>query len=241
MKMKNLIHKLFRTTGYDFQRYYPDNFSTLKRSNLIISENIDLLLDVGANAGDYVLALRDSGYQGRVVSFEPLSKPFSILEKRSSRDSNWDCINVALGIAEEDGEIFLSEHSTSSSLLPINDTHLNALPSSAVISKEKIKISPLDSFLGTVVKLQDRVYLKIDVQGYEMFALQGAVQLLNQVRALEIELSFVPLYQGAPVFNEIVTYLENLGFMLISLNHVFSDPDTDRLLQVDGLFIRQPD
>ncbi len=84
MHIKTLVHKVFQKTGYDFLSYTPEHFPTLKRGYLIKSENLDLVLDVGANRGDYVLALRDSGYQGRVVSFEPLSKAFKVLQQRAA-------------------------------------------------------------------------------------------------------------------------------------------------------------
>ena len=139
-------------------------------------------------------------------------------------------------MSEEEGTILLSSHKTSSSLLQINETHVNALPSGAVVSKETVSIVPLDSFIGNVIDPKNRVYLKIDVQGYEMFVLRGASLLLDQVRVIEIELSFLPLYEDSPVFTEMVPYLEQLGFALVALDHVFSDPRTDRLLQVDGIF-----
>jgi hypothetical protein len=78
--------------------------------------------------------------------------------------------------------------------------------------------------------------LKIDVQGYEMFALRGAQSLLKQIKALEIELSFVPLYLDAPVFFDMMTYLEKQRFVLQSLSQVLRDPNSGQLLQVDGLF-----
>jgi hypothetical protein len=91
-----------------------------------------------------------------------------------------------------------------------------------------------------MIQPEERVFLKVDVQGYELFVLQGALQALRQVRVVELELSFAPLYQGAPVFDEMMKYMEEHGFALVSLNHVFSDPKSDRLLQVDGIFRKIP-
>ena len=97
----------------------------------------------------------------------------------------------------------------------------------------------LDSFLGSEIKHEERIYMKIDVQGFEMLVLKGAEKILNQVVALELELSLAQLYQGGPLFIDMLKYMEELGFMVVSLNHVFSDAKTDQLLQVDGIFKRK--
>jgi len=238
MSLKSLIHRAFQKTGYDFRKYTPENFPALNRRQSIISERIDLVLDVGANEGTYVIDLRDSGFRGRVISFEPLPLSFAILQQRANKDPNWMCINAALGMSDGKGEINVSARKTSSSLLPMENAHLNAVPMSSVISKEEVNVFALDSFLGKIIDPRERIYLKIDVQGYEMFVLQGAMRLLEQIRGIEIELSFVPLYKKAPVFSEMVDFLEKCGFFLVALSHVLSDPKSGRLLQVDGIFIR---
>ncbi len=80
--------------------------------------------------------------------------------------------------------------------------------------------------------------MKVDVQGFEMFVLDGANEILPQVIAIEVELSLTQLYDGGPLFIDMINHLEKLGFALVTLNHVFSDANTDLLLQVDGIFLR---
>ncbi len=234
--IKKLIHKSFRLTGYDFMKYDDHHFSALIKHNFIKSESIDLVIDVGAHEGHYVTELRDSGYKGRVISFEPQSQSFSVLNERAKSDKNWQCIHAAVGERKGVSDIFISGRKTSSSLLAVGDAHIKAVPASATVSTETVTILALDSFLGREIKTDDRIFLKIDVQGYEMFVLHGALQVLNQVRGLEIELSFVQLYQNAPVFSDMVDYLKQQGFILLSLNHVLRDPQSGQLLQVDGVF-----
>jgi len=238
MRIKNLVHKMFRKTGYDFRRYTPENFPSLKRMKIINSEMINIVIDVGASEGNYALELRDTGYCDKIISFEPQSESFRILQERALGDPKWTCINAALGMVEDEAALYISGHKTSSSFLPITETHLCAMPSSAIIGKEKVKVLTLDSLVGTAIKPSDRIYLKIDVQGYEMAVLKGSIQTLTQTRAVEIELSLTPLYEGTPLMTEMISYLESLGFVLVALNDVFSDPNSDRLLQVDGLFKR---
>ncbi len=239
MRIKPLVHKVFRMTGYDFRRYAPEYFPSLKRIQIINSEMINLVIDVGASEGHYSRELRDSGYRDKVISFEPQTQSFSTLKQKANGDPKWICINAALGISGHEAEMCISGHKTSSSLLPMTETHLNAMPSSETVKREKVKVLVLDSFLGNMIQPYERIYLKVDVQGYEMFVLQGATHALKQIRAVELELSLVPLYEGSPIMNDMISYLETLGFILVSLNHVFSDPKSDRLLQVDGIFRRK--
>ena len=235
---KKMIHQVFRKTGYDFLRYSPENFVQIRRIKTIRDGKIDVVVDVGASEGYYVRELRDSGYRGRAVSFEPLLESFSALMKNAVGDDRWICINAALGQFDGESEIFVSGHKTSSSLLPMTNVHLAAMPSSATVQKQKVKLYALDSFLGDIIHLSERIFLKLDVQGYETLVLAGATQTLNQVYAIELELSLKPLYQGAPDLHEMMNFLEALCFAPVSFNHVFSDPISDHLLQMDGIFVR---
>jgi len=80
--------------------------------------------------------------------------------------------------------------------------------------------------------------LKIDTQGYEREVLKGATGLLGRVASIQVEISLVPLYAGAPTLTEMVSYIEGLGYELFSLVPGFRDARSGRLLQMDGFFIR---
>jgi hypothetical protein len=55
---------------------------------------------------------------------------------------------------------------------------------------------------------------------------------------MQIELSLIPLYEGAPGLAEMIVYAERLGFEMFSLIPAFRDGASGRLLQVDGFFIK---
>lgn len=238
MKFKLFIHKIIRKIGYDFRKYSSDNFPELKRLKIIKKHDIDLVLDIGASEGHYGKELRDLGYKKRIISFEPLSESYQELNKKSQQDNYWDSYNCALGNEISEVEIGISKHITSSSLLPMTETHVNALSDSEIIAKEKIVVKTLDSFINNGIEVSNKIYMKVDVQGFEMFVLEGAKKVLPQVVAIEVELSLVQLYKGGPLFIDMINHLEKLGFSLASLNHVFLDNTTDLLLQVDGIFLR---
>ena len=69
----------------------------VRRGRLMIWRQIDLVIDVGANSGQYGGALRAAGYGGRILSFEPLAEAFATLSERCLDDPLWDCHCIAVG------------------------------------------------------------------------------------------------------------------------------------------------
>jgi len=238
-RLKRLPHRIFQSCGYDFLRYTPENFVALRRMKVFETQKITLVLDVGADEGTYPQALRRSGYRGRVISFEPLSDSFRSLVKHAAKDPLWSCENVAVGNRDQTIEMNVSGHTTSSSILPISTIHLMAMPSSATLRTAKVNMVRLDSLLGRLFGADESIYLKVDVQGFERYVLEGAENVMRQTRAIELELSLATMYEGGATLVEMLDYLCHMGFVMVSLCPVFSDPQTGRLFQVDGIFIKQ--
>src|SRR5947208_7206134 len=88
-----LRHAL-RRHGLDLRRWRPPDE---RRAALLESEGIDLVLDVGANRGQYAESLRARGYSGRIVSFEPLGAAHAELAAKAAGDPLWDCLKLGLG------------------------------------------------------------------------------------------------------------------------------------------------
>jgi FkbM family methyltransferase len=209
----------------------------LKR--LIDRFQVNLFLDVGANAGQTSLKLISNGYKGRILSFEPVPKPYKELARKAARFSNWKALPVAIGDFNGFVDVHVAGNLESSSVLPMLERHRQAAPDSAEISQVKSELRRLDSYLSDgLIKPEDKIFLKIDVQGFEMQALNGSAGILNQVVVLQMELSLVPLYEGGLLFEEIMARLKELGFSLFTLLPGFSDPKTGQLLQMDGVFFK---
>ena len=82
------------------------------------------------------------------------------------------------------------------------------------------------------------IYLKIDVQGFELRVLRGSVETLPRVIAIESEVSFAPIYEGQALAPQVLVELQRLGFEPIWIERGFVDPMTHRMLQADVLFVR---
>jgi FkbM family methyltransferase len=200
--------------------------------------NINLVFDVGANTGQYASQLRRAGYKGKIVSFEPLNEAFGELKRISANDNKWQIEKTGLGDFDGEAIINVAENSVSSSILNIRNEHVKAVPDSRYVSNETITVKKLDSIFSNYKNEGKRFFLKIDTQGFEKEVIQGSLQSLPYISGLQVEMSLVELYEGESNYEELKKLIEDCGFELYSLEPGFSDPDTGKLMQVDGIFFR---
>jgi len=201
---------------------------------------IDLVLDVGANAGLYGSELRLYGYRGRIVSFEPLATAHAALERTARRSRDWTAApRMAIGDVDGEIEIQIAGNSVSSSILDMLPAHEKAAPGSAYVGREKVALRRLDGVAGPYLADARRVLLKIDTQGYEHHVLAGAAGMLGRITAIQTELTLVPLYAGQRLFDEMRAWIEGMGFELYALFPGYVDEHTGQTLQLDGFFVRR--
>lgn len=202
---------------------------------------IDLVLDVGANKGQFASKIRQGGYAGRIVSFEPLTQAHGLLLQSSAGDPLWDAYpRCAMGDHNGEVEINIAGNSESSSILPMLESHRSAAPESAYQGKETVPIKTLDTVAVQYLKDARSPFLKIDTQGFEWQVLDGAGETLPHIKGILVELSLVPLYEGQHLWLDVIDRLEAEGFTLWAFKPVFSDQSQGRTLQVDGVFYRNP-
>jgi FkbM family methyltransferase len=236
--VRRLIHSALRRFGVDFVRFDAARFPELRRAQFLEDRGVDLLLDVGANDGAFAKELRAVGYRGRIVSFEPQAATFGVLQRSAAEDPLWETVNSAVGFEDGFAELNVAANSSSSSLLAMCERHVASAPDSSYLEVQKVTITRLDSLGPDLLRPAEQTFLKIDVQGFELEVLRGARRTLDCVVGIDCELSFVPLYREAPLFQEVVDFLSERGFGLLALEPVFLDPKNGVLLQVNGLFGR---
>jgi FkbM family methyltransferase len=202
------------------------------------SFQINLIFDVGANEGQFAKQMRTSGYDKRIVSFEPLSAAFVGLLEHTKTDPLWEAANCALGDYNGKAEINISANSWSSSLLDMLQTHEDVAPDSKYIGKETINITTIDSIIENYRRPKDRLFLKIDTQGFGQKVLDGAEQSLEQILGIQMEMSLVPLYKDEPLLGDIIVYLYRKGYTLMSIEPEYFDSSTGQQMQINGLFFR---
>lgn len=239
MTIAHRIRKLALKFGVELNRYHPAQSQDARMSRLLAHHGIDLVLDVGANTGGYGKSLREIGYRGDILSFEPLEQAHAELTQAAASDARWH-IAPRMAVGSEDGEIVINVagNSVSSSVLPMHDAHAQAAPLSRYVGSQRVPLSRLDSVSHPALALGRMTLLKIDTQGYEMPVLQGAVGLLPHVQGIQLELSVIPLYEGQALYREMIDWLAGQGYELWNIVPGFLDESSGRLLQFDGVFFR---
>lgn len=226
------IQTALRPTGYYFARI-------AQPTNPVIQLGADLVLDVGANTGLYAREIRRHGYRGRIVSFEPLPDIHEQLRESAKSDPNWVVHDrCALGPTAGTTEINISGLSGSSSILPMRDAHIQALPGSGYIGKTEVEMITLDSVFDSYGTKDEKTFLKLDVQGYEEEMLQGAVESLPKIFGVRIELSVVPMYEHQALYRHFLDFFEGQGFGIWSLDRGFGNDATGQMYQFDATFVR---
>jgi FkbM family methyltransferase len=229
------VRQFLESRGYVLLRG-EDSFALERRKHIIEARNIDLFLDVGANTGQYGKSLRQLGYKGRIVSFEPMRSAFESLNQEALNDQLWEVRPHGLGEQNQDVFLNISGNSISSSVLDMLPIHESLAPKSRYVNKEMISVKPLDAIFEVIRGDSRAIWLKIDVQGFEDRVLKGATKSIGFIDCIQIELSLRPLYKGQLNYIAICQMLDGLGFDLIGIEPGFLDPISGALLQADGIF-----
>lgn len=206
-----------------------------ERNRLLTDAGVSLVLDIGANEGQYATGLREDGYAGEIISFEPIGDAYERLRRAAAHDARWQTRNAALGEHAGRATLNVSANSYSSSLLSITGACLDAAPDAAYFRTEDVEVVTLDSI---DVPENVPILLKADVQGYESEVLRGGRRLLGRVELLELELSLVPLYSGQELAHQVCALVRSVGFVPVAVGNPFCHPETGEILSLDGLFQR---
>lgn len=236
-----LTKDFFASFGIDLTRIGKKNDYFSLRKRFLEDLNIDLVIDVGANKGQYATVLRNIGYEGKIVSFEPMSKMFSMLHSNSKLDSSWECFNFALGSQTTTSKMYVLEELPLSSILP-NNADLKTQHSDKVLEEETIQIKTLDSvfkdlFCGGCSSSQN-IWLKIDTEGFELEVLKGAEELLEKVKILDVEVCFQERKRGQSLVFEINDFLRSKGFQLFTFGPLHINYLNGQVLDTDALYLR---
>jgi FkbM family methyltransferase len=239
-EVRSVLKNITRNFGFEIIRFTPQASNTARLKHFLSYYKFNLVFDVGANTGQYASGLREFGYEGRIVSFEPVPSAYSLLKIQSDKDVNWK-IAPRCAIGNQDGEIEIniSDDTQCSSLLALTDEHLDAFPNSSYSITEKVKVFKLDTVAKNFLNgNSDVILLKIDTQGYEKQVIEGAKEFLPNILGLQVELSLTHLYKDEVLYDEMIVFLSELGFNLYAIIPGFTDTTTGKMLQMDGLFLR---
>jgi FkbM family methyltransferase len=208
MKVALLISDLLGHRGFVIRRS-----DAYRRASLFRHHGVDLILDVGAASGKYVLDLRKQGFTGTAISYEPLHSQFVKLSANASKDPRWTAVQTAVGSERATLSMNVSASADSSSLLPMHDLHGRAAPDAKYVGSETVQVERLDLLARGAVDRATAPFLKID--------------------------ALAPLYQDGMLFQEALNLVREAGFALQGVEPGFRESSSQRLLQFDGIFFRE--
>lgn len=266
--MKSLIRGLLRQGGFELLHYTADPVlaelrqlhETLRLSDdalhwddslpqpaaqahlrhLLRLHRIDVVLDVGANRGQFARLVRRLGFGGRIISFEPQSELQSQLQAAAATDPGWTVIGCALGAAEENRTLQVFQNDTFSSLHPINALGERRFSDLLAPTRtEQVAIRTLDRAWSEIAGPgRPRILLKTDTQGHDLAVLQGATAVLGNTQAVLTEAAVQPIYEGAPLYPELAAWLAERGFVPSGLYPISHRREDLALIELDAFFTR---
>lgn len=239
MRPDRWLQKWLRRLGLDVTRYGPEQSFGWCLARLLEGHGIDAVLDVGAAEGRYATSLRALGYESRIVSFEPLPGAHEALRRRARADERWTVApRMALGDREGQVELGVTLRRSASSVLPAAESARVRSGDFERESEVTAPVSTLESQAEDYVDEGERIFVKIDVQGYENRVLDGAGEFASRVVGWQVEMSTRELYEGQVLYRELLDRFEKLGFELAHLAPVYVDGKTGRMLQFDAVLFR---
>lgn len=211
--MVGVLRKIARSIGFDIARYPGAASHWPRLTGMLDRHAITLVLDVGANIGQYADALRNNGYEGRIVSFEPLSAAHAELTANADLDPEWQVApRCAIGAAAGETTLNISPESDMSSLLPLTEDAAEKFASVRPTGSETVAVTTLAAEIPRYASANDKIFVKSDTQGYEAQVLDGLAGAVERVVGLQLELSLVPIYQGQPDYLTVLNRVADLGF-----------------------------
>lgn len=203
LELRRLFRRVFRYCGFE-RRIAPD-FVEVMHAN-----NIDMVIDVGANDGDFGREIRDRGYKGCIISFEPNPAAFKRLLAATDKDSKWFAHQC--GVGQFDGEATLS--------VALNDamssfkglTNFGETTGAQQTDSVTVKVLRLDTFFAEHPDLLRRTYVKIDTQGFELEVLRGAGDMLKRMLVVQAEIALIHTYAGEQDWLSTIIWLREQGF-----------------------------
>jgi len=232
MGLPILLKRALNRIGYDIKIHRPFY------KTMIAPLGIKTVFDIGANNGVYALEMAEYFPDAQIYAFEPLQECLARLQRIAERNSRIVPVPFALGDAATTTLIEKSSFHPSSSLLRMTSLHETLYPRSKGSTQEAIEVRTLVELAPTLATTGP-LLIKIDVQGYEGKVIAGGTETIARAAALIIETSFVPLYEGQPLFDEIAAQVRKLGFRYRGAVHTHHSKKTGRALYEDSFFVHE--
>ncbi len=199
---------------------------------------IDTILDVGANVGQYALSQFSLGYKGRINSFEPLASTFDQLSDTvNNHEYDWVIHNIAFGNENGVKEFYECENSACSTFNPTFQS--GPMSMSGVVKSAKVEISKLDDYLDSKGIAFENAYLKMDVENFDREVLLGSARTLEKVRGAEVECRNLYYVDNQWLAGDIIAYMNQFDLCPVLYPDLATDLAVGQMIGSDIIFLKR--
>lgn len=210
--------------------------AAIEHDRILAGLDLSTVVDIGANRGQFALCIRRLYPEAQIYSFEPLRKPAAVWLETFRGDSRATLFNKAVAPGSGPATMHVPRWDVSASLLPIGSAQQANFPFTAEASQEIVATVLLSECVDAAA-IKGRALLKLDVQGFELAALQGCADVLDRFELVYVEASFIELYVGQALASDVVAFLLERNFELLCVANL-SSGRSQRPIQADFLFRR---
>lgn len=241
MGSKRIIRRVLNRLGYEVRRVNrplegssPDIWTWLRTSS-----GIRTVIDVGANNGEFAEYLSSYFDAVRTVAIEPLPGCAEQIRQREKAIRNLTVFECAVSDHEGRATLFENAYAPASSLLPVSRISTDEFPQTAGRQREvEVAVRRLDDLVDPV-NLEGTVLIKLDVQGLEDKVIRGGEKVFRAAKFVLVEMSFVPMYDGQPLFEEVHALLVDMGFRFAGIKNQVDSPATGQPLFMHCLYVNK--
>jgi FkbM family methyltransferase len=199
----------------------------------------DMVFDVGANVGQYALHLRRRlGYGGPIHSFEPIPRVAEQMLQTSRSDPSWKTWTCGIGRRRERRQFNVMLGDQFSSFLDPSAKYAGRFHGQhSVVEVIEVDVITLDDAVRNA-PIFSKGLLKLDTQGTELEVLEAEPASIKLFSAIQIEVAFQQIYDGAPGFQDVAAKMTSMGYALCALfpNNGGHFP---HLLEMDAVFLKR--
>ena len=196
--------------------------ATIEHAGALAGRDFASVVDIGANRGQFTLFSAGLYPQARIFAFEPLPGPYAVLARIAAGHGRTQTFRAAIGPRVATASIHMMKPDDCSSLLAPTGRQAAMFPQSRLAGTFPVQMAPLHAFVGPG-DLCAPALLKLDVQGFELAALEGCASLLDRFAAVYVECSFVPLYADQPLADQVLAHVREQGFRLTGIYNLVHD------------------
>jgi FkbM family methyltransferase len=208
--------------------------AAIEHEPLLRSLKFASVVDIGANRGQFSLVARQCYPTARIFAFEPLLAPANRFSAAFDADSLVTLQRLAIGPTAGSAAMHVAAEDDSSSLLPITTLQQSLFAGTNEVATETVQLECLANCIRQA-DLKSPALLKIDVQGFELPVLEGCLALLPDFSHIYVECSFVELYSGQALANDVIRWLGKNQFGLSGVYNA-SYCSSGTAVQADLLF-----